>query len=286
MVEPYGAHEAKVFYVQETVYGQTPATPSMLGIAGAENVEPALNPGLIKFRGIGSRDLQTIRKGLRQVGVKLTYALPPDAPVDFLQHIITLNSLSVEVLYYKGVFASATDIISLLHKGCRFDRLTVECSIEDVLKATAELIGQDLAVGTAKITGASYLDYTGAIPFYESYVKKDTTTLERVTDFRFVIENNLKRVPVIRTTSGYLLKYLRERHRNCNGEVTFDFETKEEFDDVINDTEFSLEFGLGGSPTKKAVFSNCKWENVSPPTRMEDLVSVKAPFVAKTVSIS
>ena len=275
----YGAHEAKVHYVEETTYGVTPATPSMLGIATAETVEPALNPGLAKVRGVGSRDLNVIKRGLRQVGLKIAYAVPSDAPINFLQHIQTLKSLSIEVFYEK-----TSGIIDLLHKGCRFNRLTVECSVEDVLKATAELMGQDVAVGTAKISGATYSDYSGAVPFYESYVKKDAATLERATDFRFVVENNLKRVPVIRTTSGYLLKHLPERHRNCVGEVTFEFESKEEFDDVINDTEFDLEFGLGG--TNKAVFGNCKWESVGTPTRIEDLVALKAPFVAKTVTIS
>ena len=275
----YGAHEAKAYYVEESTYGVTPTNPSMLGIATAESVEPAINPGLIKVRGTGSRDLQTIRKGVRQVGLKIAYTLPSEAPINFLQHVQTLDSLSVEVIYEKS-----TGIIDLLHKGCRFNRLTVECSVEGLLKAVAELIGQDVAVGTSKISGATYADYSGAVPYYESYVKKGGTTLERVTDFGFTIENNLKRVPVIRTTSGHLLKYLPERHRNCGGEITFDFETKEEFDDVINDAEFSLEFGLGG--TNKAVFSNCKWENVGTPTRIEDLVALKAPFVAKTVAIS
>jgi len=275
----YGAHEAKAYYVEESTYGVTPTNPTMLGIATAESVEPALNPGLTKVRGIGSRDLQAIRKGVRQVELKIAYNLPSEAPINFLQYVQTLKSLSVEVVYEKS-----SGIIDLLHKGCRFNRLTIECSVEGLLKAVAELIGQDVAVGTSKISGATYADYSGAVPYYESYVKKGGTTLERVTDFIFAIENNLKRVPVIRATSGHLLKYLPERHRNCSGEITFDFETKEEFDNVVNDAEFSLEFGLGG--TNKAVFSNCKWESVSPPTKIEDLVSVKAPFVAKTVAIS
>jgi len=275
----YGAHEAKAYYVEESTYGVTPTNPSMLGIATAENVEPDLNPSLIKVRGTGSRDLQTLRKGLRQVELKIAYNVPSDAPINFLQHVQTLKSLSLEVFYEKS-----SGIVDLLHKGCRFNSLSVECSVEGLLKATAELIGQDLAVGTSKISGAIYADYSGAVLYYDSYVKKGATTLERVTDFRFVIENNLKRVPVIRATSGHLLKYLPERHRNCSGELTFDFETKDEFDDAINDAEFSLEFGLGG--TNKAVFSNCRWESVSSPTRIEDLVSVKASFVAKTVAIS
>ena len=281
----YGAHEAKIYYVQEATYGVTPATPAMLGIATAENVEPALDPGLIKVRGIGSRDLKTIRKGLRQVGLKVAYALPSDAPISFLQYITTLYSASIEVFYEKS-----SGIIDLLHKGCRMDKVTVECSIEDVVKATAELIGQDLAVGTAKITGASYADYTGAVPFNDSYVQRGLAdgsglaAVERVTDWKFNIENNFKKVPVIRSTSGHLLKYLQERHRVLSGELTFEFESKQEYDDVIADSEFSLKMGLGGA--NSALFKYCKWENVATPTKIEDLVSLKAPFAARDVVIS
>ena len=284
MSMPYGAHEAKIYYVQETNYGETPANPSMTGIK-AENVEPALNPNLIKVRGIGSRDLQAIRKGLRHVSLKLAYPLPSDAPINFLQHTQTLDSLSIEVFYEK-----ASGIIDLLHKGCRIDKATVECGIEDVLKATVELLGQNVVVGTAKIAGATYADYAGAVPFYESFVQRGAgdgsglTAVERVTDWKFTIENNLKQVPVIRSTNGEVLKYLPVRHRSLSGELVFEFESKQEYDDMINDSEFSLKFGLGGANT--ALFKYCKWENVSTPTRIEDLVSLKATFVARDVVIS
>lgn len=286
MVETYGAHECRFYYVEESAYGETPANPSMLSVP-AENIEQAINPSNIKLRGIGSYDLQTIKKGLRRVALKVVYPLPSSAPINFLQYAkVDLDkSLSIQVLHYKGTFTSATDIISLLYKGCKFQKATVECHIEDVIKTNVELIGQNLTVGNAKITGATYTDHAGAVPFYESYVKKETTLLERVTDWSFTIENNLKPVLVIRTTNGYMLKYLPHRHRNLTGEMTFEFESKEEFEDVINDTEFDLEFGLGD--THKAVFTDCKWENVATPTRIEDLVSLKASFVAKgPVSIS
>jgi hypothetical protein len=286
MQDTYGAHESRIYYVEEATYGQTPTNPSMLSVP-AESIEPAVNPSNIKVRGVGSIDLQAIKKGLRDASLKIVYPLPSDAPINFLQYAkAELNkSLSVQVLYYKGTFASATDIISLLYKGCKFHKVTVECSIEDIIKASAELIGQDLTVGTSKITGATYADYAGAVPFYESYVKKGTSTLDCVTDWKVTIENNLKAVPVIRTASGYLLKYLPYRHRNLTGEITFEFESKEEFDDVINDASFDLEFGLGGS--SKAVFTACKWEKVASPTRIEDLVACKTSFVAKgPISIS
>jgi hypothetical protein len=285
MPETYSAHESRIYYVDETEYGQTPANPSMLSVP-AESIEPAVNPNNIKLRGVGSIDLQVIKKGLRTPSLKISYPLPSDAPINFLQYAkAELNkSLSVQVLYYKGVFVSVADIISMLYTGCKFQRATVECSVEDVVKASVELLAQDLAAGTEKITGAQYADHGGAVPFYESYIKKGATTLERVTDWKFSVENNLKQVPVIRSPNGHLLKYLPNRHRNLTGEVVFEFESKEEFDDVINDAEFSLEFGLGGS--SKAVFSGCKWENAATPTSIEELVSLKAAFVAKTFTIS
>ena len=187
-------------------------------------------------------------------------------------------------------YEKASGIIDLLHKGCRMDKATVECSIEDIVKATADLIGQDLALGAAKISGANYADYLGAVPFSDSYVQRGAgdgsglTAVERVTDWKFTIENNLKRVPVIRSTSGYLVKYLQERHRTLSGELTFEFESKQEYDDVVNDSEFSLKFGLGGS--NSALFKYCKWEKIRSPTKVEDLVSLNAPFVARDVAIT
>ena len=88
----------------------------------------------------------------------------------------------------------------------------------------------------------------------------------------------------IRDRNGNLLKFLQERHRTITGEITFEFETKEEYDDVINDTAFTLEIGLGS--TNKATFTDCKWDVVSSPTKIEDLVALKAPFTAKGVTIA
>ena len=285
MPETYSAHETRIYYVDETVYGQTPSTPPMLSVP-AESLEPAINPNNIKVRGVGSSDLQAVKKGLRAPSLKISYPLPSDAPINFLQYARTEleKSLSIQLLYYKGVFSAATDVISLLYTGCKFQKLQVECSIEDVVKANTELLANDLTAGTAKLTGATYADYAGAVPFYESYIKKDTVTLDRVTDWKFTVENNLKQVPVIRQTNGHIIKYLPHRHRDLTGEVVFEFESKEEFDNIINDNEFTLEFGLGGS--NKATFSGCKWENATAPARIEELVSLKAEFVAKTFTIT
>jgi hypothetical protein len=286
MVETYGSDQERVYYVAEDTFGTTPSSPSFLSVP-ADQIEPSIDPGNIKLRGAGSYDLQVIKNGLRQVGLKVGYPLPSAAPIELLQWAkMDLNkSLSMQVLYYKGQFVEATDIISLLFTGMKFHKVSVSCSIEDVVRVLAEFQGQDMATGTAKISGATYVDHGGAVAFHETYAKKDSTTFDRVKDWSFDIENNLKRVPVIRSSNGYLLKYLPFRQRTLSGELTFEFESIQEATEVLADTEFTLEFGLGG--TCKVVFNQCKWDNVSIPSKMEDLLYLKAPFVAKgPVSIS
>jgi hypothetical protein len=280
MVDTYGVDEERFYYVAETVFGTTPTNPSMLG-PSCDVIDPGFDPSNLKLRGAGSYDLQVIKKGLRKPSLKIGYMLPSQAPIDLLQYAkMDLDkSLSCQVIYYKGVFASATDIISLLFKGMRVSKVSVECSIEDVVKAVMELEGQDLETGTAKITGATYGDHAGAVAFHESYVKKDTTVLDRVTDWKFDIVNNPRRVPVIRTSSGYLAKYIPFGHRELSGELTFEFESKAEMDEALADTEFALEFGLSG--TNKATFTACKWDSITHTKWLEDLICAKARFVAK-----
>jgi hypothetical protein len=280
MVDTYGVDEERFYYIEEGEFGITPTNPSMLG-APCEVIDPGFDPSNIKLRGTGSYDLQAIKKGLWKPNLKINYVLPSEAPINLLQWAkMDLNkSLSCQVIYYKGVFASATDIISLLFKGMRVSKVSVECSIEDVVKAVMEFEGQNLVTGTAKITGASYADYAGAVAFHESYVKKGAPEIETVTDWKFDIINNPRRVPVIRDTGGQLAKYIPFGHRELSGELTFEFESKAEMDEVLADTEFALEFGLGGS--SKAVFTACKWDSITHTKWLEDLICAKARFVAK-----
>ena len=280
MVETYGMDEQRFYSVVESVFGTTPTNPTMLSVP-SDPIDPGFDPGNLKLRGGGNYDLQSIKKGLRKPSLKIGYALPSDAPIELLQwaKVDQDKSLSCQVIYYKGIFASASDILSLLYKGMRISKVSVQCSIEDVIRATMEFEGQDLETGIAKISGASYADHSGAVPFHESYVKKATSTLERVIDWKFDILNHPRRVPVIRSTNGHLAKYIPFGTRDLSGELAFEFESKEELDEALADAEFTLEFGLGG--TCKAVFTACKWDTITHTKWLEDLICCKAPFVAK-----
>lgn len=354
----YGSDEAKFYYVSETTYGKIPTSPVMSGIENVEDVQPGVGSRLIKVRGIGSRDLTAIKRGLKLVDLKLAYVMPHDNPTKFLNYALTLEPYTAEVIYEKPV----DQIISLRHTGCISDKVTVEGSTDDVVKVTKDIIAQNLFPEPVKITGATYSQDGGAIAYDETYLQKgdpDGTglvTLDHVTDWKFDIQNNLKRVAVIRknesslltgtassgqkdvavtdgdlftegdmvkiqddnasewntvysksgntltmlnnlantytvAANGYaedliadLLKYLSARHRALSGELTFTFEDLTEFIEATHDFEFSLKIGLSG--TASVLFKNCKWDSVVAPTRIEDLVSVKAPFTAREITLT
>ena len=184
------------------------------------------------------------------------------------------------MLYYKDFFATATDIISLLYKGARFNNATLTCDIDGLLECEAEFLAQDIEVTTDKIPDATYTDYVGAVSGSESYVKIGGVSCERVTSWKLSIDNSCKPVPVIRSVNGHLAKYIPWGKRLLTGELNFEFESKQEADDILADSEqSSLEFGLGGANMVNVAYA--KWDHFSLSGKSEDLIYAKVPFTAE-----
>jgi len=272
----YTGEQARAYYVEEATFGMTPTNPAMLCIGVIQEIEPALDPRNIVLRGIGSRNVKAIRKGLHHIDLKVIYT-PQNW--NFFNYTRSLKSTSIEVYYEK-----TSGIISLNHKGCKVDRAKVDVSIEDPVKVAMDLIGQDVAVGTAKI-GASYETEPSTNPLTGSdcSISKAGTEITRFSDFSFETINNLKRQPVIRSTTPYLIKSLPERHEVLQGSIRADFESKAELDDILGDTEFTLLFNIGGTNFS---FTSCKWRSSRLPTKIEDTVSQTLEWEAKGLTIS
>lgn len=287
MVETYGVDQERIYYIDETVKGTTPGTPAMLGIPH-ESLDPGMDVGNLLLRAGGNYDVVAIKKGTRNPTIKVTYPLPSAAPISLLQYAKRDldKTLSVQVLYYKGQFVDATDIISLLYTYMRVSKASVSCDIDDVVKATLELVGQNMATGTAKIADATYTDYSGAVAFNESSVTIGGSTNNEVVGWKFDILNNPKLVPVIRSANGYLPKYVPFGKRQLSGEIKFEFETKTQMDALLADTSQTIVFGLGGTPATAATFTGCKWSNIHHEKWLDDLVAVTASFDATGLTIA
>lgn len=84
LVETYGTDEVKFCYIEESTYEVAPANPTLYAVP-FEGIDPGIDPGNIQFRGGGSHDLQSIKKGLRQIGCKIGWIIPSLYPTTFLQ---------------------------------------------------------------------------------------------------------------------------------------------------------------------------------------------------------
>ncbi len=293
MVDTYSGNESRVYVTLESTYGVMPENASMWGVS-AENFEPSFDSSLKKVMGIGSRDPQALKNGLWKLDLKLTHILPPSNPFALIGNAFSLASFSTEMIWYKGVFDSASDILDLVYNGCRINKLSVECKNEDFIKATIEIMAQTVGIGAQK-TGTTYTDYNDATSFFKATVQRGDASganlvdLDRVTDWKFDVDNNLKAVVTIPPAGStiLLLKSLQAKNRVLSGELTFEFETLAEFLDVFSAAEFSLKFNLSETTTGLyIIFTGCKWDKPSIPTKVDDLVSCKATFTATGIQVS
>jgi len=287
---PYGAHEATLAWSVESTYGQLPGSPFWYPQLLAEEFEPIVERSNIKVPGVGSRDLYFIKKGLQTPVLKVKHLPQTYKPYEWIEQGITYaNSMYIEAAY-TGV--PGGEVISLQFAGCKFNKIEMACGMEQNVVVNSELWAQRPVTGTAKINTANPPYSQDPVSWVDTYIKKAGSLLSRCTDWRWTLNNNLKRVPVFRDPSGAtgadILMYLQPRHRLIDGELIFEFESKAEADDIIADTEFTLEIGMVSwyDGRHKFTFSGCKWDSASFLTKIEDLVPVKCPFTARSLTLS
>jgi hypothetical protein len=270
---------AKAYYVEETSYGSTPTNPSFQWIGVVQNVEPNLDRSLIKLRGIGSRDLSYIVKGLLKAEVSMEYAYQNNT---FLAFANTLNDFSMEVFTDDG-----TTINSFLHTGGMINSVDVSCSVNNLVTVKPNIIAKNVTIGTAHPTGATYASDPGTTPktWYDTKVEiPGGIELDGVTDWSFKINNNLERYPVITSTNGDLLKYLVERQREYSGELTFAYMSSGWLSAVRDGGEqTSVKITVG---TNTYTFNNVKFDTGRLTARPVEVIPQKLTWTAKTLTIA
>jgi hypothetical protein len=260
--------------------GEEPAFKTIV----ADDFDPAIDPALIKIRGCGTRDLVALKRGLLKPDLKVAFAVPSEDIMNFLHHVVDCYSMSISVLD-----EGPDELVEILYKGARIDKATVSCSLEDVLRAECDLMAVDVDSASTKIADATYTPLSGAVSWADVAVSKgaadgsNLAAFEVVTDFKFTIANNLKRIGVLRATTPTRAKYIEPRQRDLYGELTCTFENKDQYY-AAAEGAFSLKFDL--SAGKYFLFKNCQWDKVSSPRRPDDIIALKLGFTAESFTDS
>ena len=217
-------------YIVESYFGAgLPVTPVFQRIM-PDDIDPGVDPALVKIRGCGTRDLVAIKRGLLKADLKVAYPIPSDNIMDFLHHVVDCFALSISVLD-----EGPTELVDVRYVSALIDKATVSCSLEDVLRAECDLMAQDVNGYSEKPTGATYNLLGGAVSWADVKVLKgdadgsNLQAFDMVTDFKFTIANNLKRIGVLRATNPTKPKYIAPRQRDLSGELTCTFENKDQY---------------------------------------------------------
>jgi hypothetical protein len=277
---PISGYEGKIYSFLEATYGVGPTNEEMGELYLIESFEPNIDPSLIEIRGVGSRNVQMLKRGLTQAQIKLVM-IPKADLLGFIDYIIEnpQKSYSLEAVYQRGA-----EIISLRHFGCCLNKLEMSCAQDEMVRAEMEFWAQRPNSAAQKWSTGTYGTQTGdLLAWYQTYLKKGGAVTEKCVSWKFSVNENLKRLPVIRSAEGNLLKYMQRRQRAVEGELVFTFDSNAEYLEVVDDTEFALEFGF--ETVKKATLSGCKWSKITLPTNLED-VPVNLPFTAKSIAFA
>jgi len=268
---------AKAYYVEETIYGSIPTNPSFQWIGIVQNVEQNMDRSLIKLRGIGTRDLSYIIKGLLKAEISMEYAYQNKT---FLNFANMLNDFSMEVFTDDG-----TTINSFICTGGMINSVDVSASVNNLVTVKPNIIAKNFVCTTAHPSGSTYASDPATTPktWYDTKVEIPSgTELDGVTDWGFKINNNLERYPVITSTNGDLLKYLIERQREYSGELTIAYMGNTLLSAMANATEqATLKITVG---TDTFTFNNVKFDTGRLTARPVEVIPQKLSWTAKTLT--
>jgi len=269
---------AKAYYVEETTYGSTPANPSFQWIGIVQNVEPNMDRSLIKLRGVGSRDLSYIIKGLLKAEISMEYAYQNNT---FLAFANMLNDFSMEVYTDNGATLN-----SYLYVGGMINSVEVSASVNNLVTVKPNIIAKTVTIGSAHPSGATYASDPATTPktWYNTTVQFPSgTEIGGVTDWSFKINNNMERYPVVTSTDGDLLKYLVERQREYTGELTMAYMSSTFLSTLKDALEDTLKITIG---TDSYNFYNVKFDTGRLTARPVEVIPQKLSWTAKTFTIT
>ncbi len=287
----FGYEDAKVYHVDEVVYGQLPGSPAMNAYGIQEGIEVSVDPSLLKLRGCGGVDVQSLRPAMKLFDLAITFKLWKTNPFYYLQYIENqTKSCCLEVLSQEG-----SSYLSFLLKGVKGNKVTVKCAYGEEATFTASFLAQSLVTAVAK-QGVTYDEQPGGVgeaflwplDFTDMPVKKGTAEISNLHSVEWTLNNNYKRVGVITSTAPDILKAIQKGARELSGVLGVFCQDKSEVDEILADTDFTLRFKLGTAGATNGAwvwnFYGCKWDKASLSVKLSaDLPNViSLPWTAKT----
>lgn len=278
-------------YVAETVYGTTPATPTMprlrhtgttLGVTKTTHISEELRP---------DRQIVDFRHGQKQVGGDINFELSAGSFDDFLEAVLggtwASNVLkagstrrSFSILRHFSDIQSA-DKPYHMAVGCELNNLELTVPTDGIVTGKFGIVGKDILLSTTAPTGAT-LQNPNTNPVMDSFtgtVTEGGSTLAIVTELSLTLENGL--TPRFAIGSDEVTGQSSIGRSNLTGQLTAYFENATLLEKFLAQTESSLSFVLtDGTKSYTFLVPKIKYNGGQPDTQGQGEITIALPFQA------
>jgi len=276
-------------YIAEVTYGTTPATPTFTNLPHTGTTLNVSKDAIESEKLRGDRQIEDFRHGNKTVGGDVSAELEYGSFDDIIEAVLC-GSWTTNVLKSGTTRRSFTlerkfgDLATPeyhRYTGCEFNTLALSVSPNAMVSATFGVVGQNLTLDTAIVSGATYAADSGSVPFdsFTGSILEGGSSIATVTAIELNLENGLE--PLFSIGSQVTNRPSIGKSR-VTGSLTTYFESKSLYEKFLNETSSSITLTLTDSSGNDYIIdmSNIKYNSGQPDVSGEGAVTVAMDFVA------
>ena len=238
-------------FVEESTYGVTPSAPSFKPCAHTSCSLGITKDAIVSSKLRGDRQIEDMRHGNKQSGGEIGFELEYGSFDDLLAAVLqgswsgdTLNAgTTARSFTFERKFGNLDTPEWHRTTGAMINTMSLEVSPNAMVTGSFGVVGKDLNIGTAQLSGATYAADGGEIPFdsFTGSITEGGATQGIATSLSLSIDNGIEsRFAIgskvtLKPTSGKI---------NITGSTTAYFTSKDLYEKFLNETESAIAFNL------------------------------------------
>jgi len=278
-------------YIEESVYGVTPATPTFkpvrhtsctLALSKNSSQSNELRP---------DRQVADLRHGAYQVGGDVGIELSTSSFDDLIEAVMggtwAANVLLAGVIRrsftMERYFADIAGIDKPFHRftGCEMNSMSLSVTPDARVTGSFTILGRGMSTDTAIVAGATYdaAETTDGLDSFTGTLTEGGSTIGVITEISLNVANGLEAKPVVGSKEGARPSIGLSL---VTGQITAHFENSDLLDKFINETETSIVFTLpdGAGNSLEFELPRVKYSGGQPDVSGPGSILLTMPFTA------
>jgi len=279
--------QAELGYIEEVVYGTTPATPSLVQLPISSFTPELTKEGFQSGDLRSDRQIADYRHGARQAAIGMEFELKHTEFDEFLEAALwgtwatdTLKASTDRKFF--SMEAAYRDIAQFhLYKGMLANSFGLSLGVDGVVKCNLALLGQDMVTAQTSADSGPY-EVPSAARSFDSFtgtIDEGGGSIAIVTGLDFQLENGLTPAKVV--GSATVADFFDGRS-NLTGTVNAFFEDESLLDKFLDETPSDIEFVLTDPDSETLTFTIPRiiYTGGSAPVSGEAGIVIALPFQA------